>query len=252
MKTTFNSIHFTTILFGIIFCGCTRIYYSPTAQNVPFLSEQNEIRIVGSQSSNECIAFDIQASYSPIYHLGIMVNTSWCASTGGDVFRQGNPDTGHLIEGGAGYYFRLDESSLAECYAGFGSGSLNYQWSSDTVADIKFNRIFIQPAFGFKKDVFEIGFSGRLSIVDYTNIDEMQSLNSYSNYFGTPQTNQAYIFIEPAITARLGFRAMKLQFQYQKAYKIGGTTLSYSNYNMIFGAIMSPSEFFKREDENSR
>ncbi len=48
--------------------GCTRIYYAPTTQNVPLLTEANEIRMLGGISGgDEYGVYDFQVSYSPVH-----------------------------------------------------------------------------------------------------------------------------------------------------------------------------------------
>ncbi|MBC8172767.1 MAG: hypothetical protein H7X71_02575 [Chitinophagales bacterium] len=242
----FISALFTPALIIIILSGCSRIYYAPTTQNVPLLTEQNELRIAaGISGGEEYEAVNIEVAYSPVKYVGIMLNSFHAAENSDSLFTNPVRYKGNLTEAGIGFYYPLATYYTAEVYAGYGKGTAQYPWSFDTIAPLKFDRFFVQFSAGMKRKYFEIALSDRFSYVHYTNIEEMYKIEAFSNYKYVPKNNQLYIFQEPALTMRAGLEAIKFQMQYQICIPFSGPTLGYSSYNFNLGIMLTPSVFFK-------
>ncbi len=140
----------------------------------------------------------------------------------------------------AGYFKPAGGSQFVfEMYAGVGLGKLNYEGDfsqEQKKMEVNLNRVFVQPAFGIKRDQYEIGLSTRFSSL---------SLNQMSTaYFSSTELiaeeidgldSGAHLFAEPAITLRAGFRQMKLQAQAGFEAKLNDRTISTAPLRLSIG-----------------
>lgn len=212
-----NRITALAILPSFLFCGCSHYYYVANVQNVPMFREKNEYRLAGNfGGGDESSGLDIQAAYSVSDKMGIMANfmTAW-----GGNHPDGNWARGSLLEGGAGYYKPFAESGIFEIYGGLGASNQHHQYMSgypaqnNSTADLSSLRVFVQPSVGLSNNLFDIAFSTRFCGLAFTHVnnytpagfggyDELNALESKSHFF-----------LEPALTLRLGWKNVKLQFQ---------------------------------------
>ncbi len=194
-----NRITQLTILSLIILLsGCAPLYI-PNTVNTPLLSNKGEIQGAVYTGTS---GFDPQLAYAITDNIGIMLNGSFENSesdTTGDYHKH------QFYELGIGYYKKLSDMGRFEIFGGYGFGNINaYSEVAlfNSIADVKSNRIFIQPAFGLSSKIFDLSFASRFVVVNIQN-DLIKSTRS---------------FIEPAFTARVGWKQVK--FAYQIGYSI--------------------------------
>ena len=122
--------------------GCTTSrFYTPNTMQIPMLSHAQEATITGGVSkSDENSAWEAQAIYSPLPHLGVMVNHfslhySGAAQTDSSPFSFSESDyegDTRLTEGGIGGYYQLgpNKEYLVSLFAGFGQGHTENRYAS--------------------------------------------------------------------------------------------------------------------------
>src|SRR5688572_358912 len=82
----------------LMLSSCTHYYYMPNSQNIPLFEGRNEARLsVKAATGDEVNATEVQAAYSPVNHLGVMLNYM-SARGGASGEDNGN---GRLVEAGA-------------------------------------------------------------------------------------------------------------------------------------------------------
>lgn len=178
--------------------GCTPVYH-PNVVHTPLMSEAGEFSGAIHASLH---GGNFHAAYSPVEHLGVMVNGQM-ANYNGDL----TTDRLHhrFLEGGAGYY--LGESFLkVGAYGGFGAGysmAEDEYWSNSGVKYARGNywRIFMQPSVGLGTDVVDLSFAPRFAYVHYYRFTS--SSGNLNDHFSS-------VFFEPAVTFSVGYRYAKL------------------------------------------
>jgi hypothetical protein len=147
---------------------------------------------------------DVQTAYSLTDHVAIMANAN-------AVFKEYTPEgkesfnRQHFFgEGGLGYFTRT-KTMRFELYGGYGMGQGNSYESfyffgkEELVAKGKYSRIFIQPSIGTDNKKFNLAFTARISMVDFS---EFSTTNPAAVSPVFKPTDGFHAFIEPSITAR--------------------------------------------------
>lgn len=219
MKTIILSLFIPFLL-----TSCKTYYYMPTMQNVPLFKEKKGvyISIGGDEHNMGCL----QGAYSLTDHIGTQFT-----------YMSRNNHNDYIFEGGIGYFLRYKDNLAFETYGGYGSGMVARNRENINM-DLK--RIYLQPSLGYTSEIIDIIFTLRFTEVNY-NVN-------YSN--NMPQTNtvdpdlyimdkQNYFFCEPGFTVRLGYKYIKLQYQYIKANKLNSDVLKYINTNNSVSIIFN-------------
>jgi len=238
-----KNLFFQIIGISLIAQSCN-IMYTPNMQNVPLLSEKNEVRATIGP-------FDYQAAYAVTDKIGVMLNGQYhTRNTNTYDFmtesRSINNCKSTLIEGGVGYIGKLSENALFEVYGGYGGGknsTFDNYLDFNTGALIRkesfsatTNRFFLQPSIGFSNEYFDIAFSSRLMVLNFSNIDTL----NYSTMMLVDQDlfnidKEPFVFIEPAVTMRVGYKWVKIQAQMMYSFKYNSTPLNYLPLTMTIG-----------------
>jgi len=200
------------MLIMLIAAGCAPVYV-PNARNSPLFTQAGEFQ--GSLGIGNGI--DIQGAASITNHIGVMANYSYERRNSDDYYLSANVDNDdyhyhQFFEGGLGY-FENQGKWCYEVFAGYGKGEGasydSYQWNTgqSKVATGKYDRFFIQPAFGMNKNIFHISFIPRISIVDFKEFSD--DVGSYK-IDGHPA-----IFFEPAVSGRVNLMRNHFFFGFQ-------------------------------------
>jgi len=146
--------------------SCSMSYYTPNAQNVPLNDEKLEGGANFSfQKGLYSRGMNIQTAFSPLNHLGMMINYHYFKATysytSSNFFTgKSNTDEGEVkrnfAEVGLGYYTKFQEKFVFEIYGGLGWGSAKFENHGDRYYNISHlrgklsdNRYFLQPAIGW-------------------------------------------------------------------------------------------------------
>jgi len=164
--------------------------YVPNVVSTPMLGQQGEV----VASFNTGISgFDPQFAYAITDEIGVIANGSFRDYTSDSTSNYHK----HLFaELGAGYFTRLGEAGRFELYGGGGGGLLQAEFDNQifvSFADVRYYRGFIQPSIGLVTNVAELSFSSRFVFLTLQQ----------------DGVRRACPFIEPAITAKLGYKYVK-------------------------------------------
>ncbi len=194
------------ILFSsVAITGCDPVYYKPNRVNAPMLSDAKQAQVTLSTNNT-------QLAYSPYKNIGVMGGYSRFRFNDEGTFGK---EKVNFFEAGAGYYHRLDTFTMRktgfwvyDIYGGYGMGKIDIDNNAtSTYPSMNISRIFIQPGLGYRARIFEFSFNWRFASTQYNNF----SLPASDK---TPVAGRSYLFSEPAITVRAGYKAVKLELQY--------------------------------------
>jgi hypothetical protein len=226
----------TTLLLAVLLCSCTHYYYVPNIQNVPLLREKDEFHFSGSYAEgDESRCFEAQTAYSVSKNIGLMAN--YMHAWGGEV-SDNNYGRGHYIEGAIGYFKPIEDYGVFEIYGGFGSSKQHHEITSPTYdpiagithtiyngnTDVSFTKLFIQPSFGVTFNFIDLAVSTRFYSVSYNKIKNHIVGNSDEYNFPTNLSGKSHLFLEPAVTARLGWKNLKFQSQLSYAWYLSNSS----------------------------
>lgn len=205
--------------------SCSTTMYTTNAVNAPLLKEKGEVKINVTQN-------DLQAAVAVSDHIGIMANGYYRNYEGNNNYRH----NGGMGELGIGYLLNSENNLVMETFIGGGLGKIHKQEQMNTngpspyMASFNANaaKAFVQSNLGYRTRFFDVALTPKFSFVKYSNF-------SSSNYT-TEELKEDYldrghlmdplfIFAEPAITVRGGYKFIKLQLQYGVTLNIGGQSI---------------------------
>lgn len=233
--------------------SCNRYYYKPNGVNTPLFTDagQAHLNVAGSIGGNSGdydyegtrYVFDLQASVSPVKHLGVIANYSTYGYTPDNpAAANGNVDgKAHLLEFGVGGYYAKGNTfkMVADCYVGYGAGQIR----SDV--DMRIKRFFIQPGIGVRSPAFDAAFNLRLVNARYSNFNAKGMSDDYLmqqnlvNSSGRRIDNTSYAFAEPSFTVRTGYKFIKVQLQMVFAQEITSVPWDYNPSRYTVGLYFS-------------
>jgi hypothetical protein len=243
------------LLTEVCLSSCTHYYYVANVQNVPLFKEKNEYRFSGSYAEgDESASVEVQAAYSVSGKIGIMAN--YMTAMGGDYSgKQDDWARGHYFDGAIGYYKSLSKSGVFEIYGGVGGSSQHHQYFSSGyyqsysgTSDLSFIKLFLQPSLGFTYKIFDIAVSTRICQLSfnklYNNIDRQVDQFNYDD-LNTIAQKKYYLFLEPAITIRGGWKYTKVQFQASILSFSEQRNLPFEQAHLSLGLYIALAERYK-------
>ncbi len=224
------------ILAALCASSCSRYYYKPNAVNAPLLKASQDLHVTVAGGDG---GFNGMAAYSPVSHLGIIGGMStWRYKADSVNFASGNVDaSATLVELGAGYYnaTKGKVAFIYDVYGGIGIGGLR--------SDVNMNamRLFVQPGVGLRTPWFDCAVSVRMCDLKYSNLDDQGRGTAYLQQHNLIAPNgdridqKHYIFAEPAITLRGGYKFIKLQAQYVFSSAVSNVPWQYTDNTLTVG-----------------
>lgn len=223
----------------VFLTSCSTLY-RPNTVNVPLFKEKNEFLVNAGASSNGA---NLQAAYAVTEHFAVMANGSFYnanITTPTGISRIEN----NFGEIGLGYFSNLGQDIIGEIYSGFGMGKAynqnNFWIELNSFNRVDFNKIFIQPSIGFVSNIFELAASIRWSYVDYYNFKSDAPIN-----YGNLPNRSANMFIEPALTARAGYKSVKVFAQTGFAMPTMPITYSFNPFMFSLGVNIKLAPRYK-------
>jgi hypothetical protein len=179
-------------LLFFFFSSCAPVYV-PNIRNSPMFQNAGELQ-GAVQVGN---GYDGQTAASLTNHMGVMANYSYIDRKGsaGNEFLKSR-----YFEGGFGY-FGNNSRMFLELFAGYGIGrssghdSYDFLGTNTSGGTGRYQRYFIQPAFGYNKGVMNVSFVPRFSVVDFTEFSSGSTLIADHHH--------PVSFFEPAIIGRI-------------------------------------------------
>jgi len=176
----------------------------PNVINTPLLSNKGELQ-VGIHTGLS--GTDPQGAYAINDNIGLMLNGSFANRTSDSSNSFHKHNFGEL---GVGYFTKFADNGRLEVFTGLGYGDLRAKFESEifnSSAQVHTRRFFIQPAIGAKTNIFDGSFATRFVFLDI--------------YQGN-KSIQAVLF-EPAITAKAGYKYVKVVFQFGLSLPLSAT-----------------------------
>lgn len=217
------------VLFGLSIASCTRYYYKPNGVNVPLLTDAGDVHVdvngsfnsetYNNGNSNAMNIIGVEASGSPLKHLGLMANYySYNYTTTQPDALNGNINaSAYLVDFGVGGYYAVGGGKIkmvVDMYGGWGLGNIR----SDINADV--TRMFLQPGISMRSPWFDVAFAPRIVNLGYSNFNANGHDQAYLESRGLIEQSgsridqRRYTFFEPSITMRAGYKFAKVQLQY--------------------------------------
>ncbi|MEO6684880.1 MAG: hypothetical protein ABIN24_02905 [Dyadobacter sp.] len=239
----------------VMLCSCSPYYYSPNKGNVPNIREKNDIRLdAGLGGGFVMRGADVQLSYAPLSHVGIMVNgaLSTSISSKESALVNRKESRSKYLEAALGYFIKLEENKnwVFEVYAGAGKGDYKVFYTIDQTARINMNKYFIQPSLSFthpnKNLEFSIGsrFSGVNHSLGYSNLIDGMDRDRY--YLRNLQNtlNELSVYWEPSFRFSGGGKNVKGYVSYTPSvamFNARGVDREYVNISLGVRLTMNTS-----------
>jgi len=225
--------------------SCSTTLYTTNAVNAPLLKDKGEIKINATQN-------DLQLAVAVSEHVGIMANGFYENYESDNNYRH----NGAMGELGIGYFVNTDNNLVFESFVGAGLGKVSkkeqFTNPSNTTYMANFDaraaKGFVQTNLGYRSKYFDVAFTPKFSFVKYTYFKQ----NNYSqqelqdDYLDNNRlTNPVFIFAEPAITVRGGFKFIKLQAQYGLTLNLGGQSIRRSPDFASLGLVIDIAKWYR-------
>jgi hypothetical protein len=229
----------TSILSLAVLASCKAVY-APNIASTPLLKERGELRATVD-------ARNLQLAAAPARHLGVMVN-----GYHRDEENDPKPDQekqhgeGDFLELGVGWFTdlprRYDWLPLqVEVYGGAGVGHVGHDLTPAGGATRRFSadaqRAFVMPTIGLTTRYYDLAFSTRLAGVHYSELASEgyadDAMLEGDGFAGIDQ--RTWVFLEPSVTVRAGYKWIKLQLQVGKSYKLTSADLPHDSGMVTLG-----------------
>ena len=200
------------LLLLVVLSSCAPIYV-PNIRNSPMFTKGGEFQ-AAMQVGN---GYDVQTAMSITNNIGLMANYAYINR---DRFDPDNQDDYHrhrLFEGGLGY-FKNEETMFLEVFVGYGKGEgssydqFSFFGPQSIQATGKYERYFIQPAFGMNKKMMHVSFVPRISIVDFTEFSNGAT--------SVPIDETPEVFFEPAVIGRANGMNNHIFYTFQAGFSV--------------------------------
>lgn len=253
MKKIYNLSHYMCICLGLVYslCSCwpggtftdpyiipesrqkENFYYLPSTPNTPLHSKKDDVSLsIVAASNSKYSGADIQASYMPGKHVGIMASYSFAND-----FAKYN-----RFELGAGFVTDLSANWHFETYAGFGKGKITNNHPTGT-SNIDLTHFFLQPAVALCTENKNIQFAivSKFSGVNFTVKDT--SFKTDREPFSTRQIKSLYdqpfhIMWEPGFVFRAGWENFQFHTGYSFSTDLSNPDLHKANGNLSLGVTV--------------
>lgn len=244
MKNLIQILVIATVI--ISFSSCSTTMYTTNTVNVPLLKEKGEVKINIDQN-------DLQAAVAVTDHVGIMANGYYKNYNGGNNYNH----FGGMGELGIGYLLNSEKSNLVmETYVGAGVGKIHKQEQFTNTAnntymanfDANAAKGFIQTNLGYRTKYFDVALTPKFSFVKYANFNSTnysQAKLEEDYLDGNRLTSPVYVFAEPAITIRGGYKFIKLQAQYGLTINLGPNNIRHSPDFASLGLVIDLAKWYR-------
>lgn len=208
------------------------------------LADKGDVHITttgGINDIGEGDLFNLQVVGSPLRGLGVI---------GGFSRYSHKSDIATLGDLGLGIYRKLTEGStgkklIVETYGGVSLANIR------TDVNMDLTRYFIQPGLTFKSYYFDTSIQIRYSGLQYRNFDAnghneaylIEKSLIYDN--GTRIDDQFYVFVEPALTIRGGYKFIKAQLQVAHSGTSYYIPWYYKSSTVTLGFALDIEEFWQ-------
>ncbi len=242
MKTVFKIVAPAIIV--VLLNSCATTMYTSNTTNVPLLKEKGEIKLNVTQN-------DLQVAFAFTDHIGVMANGFYKNYKASDNYKH----NGGLGELGVGYMLNHKDHLIVETFVGGGLGKVykQEQFTDNTnniyLANFDANatKAFLQSNLGYRSKYFDVALTPKFSFVKYHNFSHTNYTDQQlqDNYLDNRLTDPLFVFAEPAITVRGGYKFIKLQAQYGVTLNLGGQNIKRTSDFASLGLVVDIAKWYK-------
>ncbi len=188
-------------------------YYAPTVQNVPLLTNKNDIAVNLTWSGgDQHTAASVQGAYMVTKNIGLIGGYISGKDTREEIM------SFNKFEFGGGYAQKISESLQFETYAGVGAGSFDNTHFTGS-STIKNSSFFVQPTIALtdSKGNFKLVFvskfsSNNFNVTDTTFRTDRESISA--EQLQKLHYSSRHLIWEPGIFMRFGWKNLMFQTSY--------------------------------------
>jgi hypothetical protein len=144
--------------------------------------------------------------------------------------------SGHFFEAGLGGFKYGSGLLKFEAYFGGGVGKTKTVDNGKTF-EANGARFFFQPSIGVHHHIFELAFTPRLVAGQFQKPTTTYTTAELTSNKLLDLEKPTWVFMEPALTARVGYKWMKLQLQLGRSYKLTNKPISFDENFSSIGLI---------------
>jgi hypothetical protein len=214
--------------------SCTHSYYLPASPNVPLFQEKNEVRATGGIGLSErAKTMNAQVAYSITNH--IAVGGTYMNAFGGTP-EKSRSGKGEYKDLALGYFYSAKNQFALEVFGGFAHCDQKHVYSEIEGSNLSFNKIFLQPSFGYSDNIIDVAMTPTLSRIQFNSISTNIKANNseFLNLEHISNHRTSYLF-EPTVTLRLGWKYVKLQGQMTFSKNLSRAALPYDEFHLNAG-----------------
>lgn len=233
----------------MVITSCVPVFYSNVGQNVPLFRGKGEVFLAGGLSATynkndytDAEGLNVMAAAAVDSNMAVLCSFYSLKSSGDSQSNEWS-GKGNYFELGIGLFERGKTSRLnGEIFVGLGYGTINSTDNYNTHINLKFLKPFIQPSGGFSTGALDIAFTPRIGLVQYV------SNSGARDFFAEKKSTLVF---EPGVTVRLGYRNVKLQYQFtystfKYSFDQGGNPIN-SHHESLSVAIMISDRWTNRK-----
>jgi hypothetical protein len=217
---SFTLIMILVALISLISCSPEiPVLYTAAGQNVPLFQKKGEIAMSGGFASASpkdynyndfdftpyMQGFNIQFAMAVDSSVAI-ISSLYSLSEDDDFISKGN-----YFELGIGKFkYNLNSNLTGEIFIGAGFGSLKNSMENQSI-NARYFKVFIQPSGGYSSEIIDVAFTPRVGLVTHTSNSSILNDPAMEQSFSGKKTKLVF---EPGVTLRVGYKNVKLQYQF--------------------------------------
>ena len=232
---------------ALLFSACNTTMYVSNAVNAPLLREKGEVKV--NATSN-----DLQVAVAAGNNFGIMANGYYNKYKASNNYEH----SGGYGELGLGFFTNTEDDNrfFFEAYGGGGVGSIYKQETYTDQNDVSHNasfhaqagKIFLQPNFAYSNAFLDVILTPRFSFVKYTGFSQSNYTEEKlrEDYLDKDNlTGPVFMFAEPALTVRGGYKYIKLQAQYGLTLNLTGSNIRHPSSFSSLGIVIDIARWYR-------
>jgi len=257
-------------------CANPRYAYSPSAHNMPVLTEKNDSKIAVAYSTNadanasdnkydrnRSNGFDVQGAYAITNHFA--VQASYFARSEASYLRGEYFDSSavkykrNLFEFGVGGYTPIDRKGKIhfQAFVGVGFGKFKIDENGRDNGGLLYSRyhysnvtkFYVEPAITFKsKEIFAASLSTRFSVIKFGSIKTNYQQSEKESFDLDSIGRNAIVFFEPAFVNSFGINSLpglRLEYQLGLSLLMSQTIVDFRPFNFSVGLVFDIPKLIK-------
>lgn len=237
-------------LLAPLFLGaCTHYYYAPNSLQTPFLQQQHDTRAsLALVSGDQFSGFEGHASYSPVNHMALMVNHFNVRHARSSYDPNEHWGKGHLTELALGAYLPSNITCVS-LFGGWGRGRVLNSYDEGAQADLRFERLFIQPGLAVQGKWARLGLAFRFNRLKYVDgavdlaidFDDLETIEKI-------EKNSPIGFAEFGFSFGFGTRPIWVDFKINSLQKRAPSELGFAKSSFALTVQIDLDYYWRKED----